>query len=72
MGGHVFEALPERDDGEPETFEVLAHLDCTPPGVGVFANVVAHAELLDGVLDRFVVDDVAFGGEEALCVAHRS
>ena len=29
---HVFEALPEGDDGESCVFEVLAHLDTRYPG----------------------------------------
>ena len=64
---HVFEALPERDDGEAHVLQVLAHLDCAPPVEGDLADIEACAELLDEVLDVGVVDHVALRGlQEAL------
>ncbi len=60
--GHVFEPLPEGDNGEAEAFEVLAHLDSSPPVERDLANIEPSPELLDEGFDRSVMNDVAFRG----------
>ena len=58
---HIFEALPEGNDGEAEALKVLDHLCCTPAVKGNLTNVVAGTEFFNEALYKAVVDDVALG-----------
>ena len=69
---HIFEALPEGNDGEAEALKVLNHLRCTPAVKGDFTNVVAGTEFFNEALDKTVVDDVSFGRLQVPCCFHRS
>lgn len=62
--GHIFKALPERDDGKAHALEVLYHLDSSPAVKRDLPDIEALTEVFDELLDEAVVDDVAVRREE--------
>ena len=70
-GRHVFETLSERHDRKACVSEILAHLHRAPTVIRDFLDVVFLTELDNELLDKAIVNYVAFGGHcRALCFPH--
>ena len=62
--GHLFKALPERDDGKAHALKILYHLDSSPSVESNLTDVEPVTEIFDELLNESVVNDVAFRGFE--------
>lgn len=61
---HVLKALPEGNDREAHSLQVLDHLDSAPAVESDLPDVEAFSQPLDELLDVAIVNDIALGGLE--------
>lgn len=60
---HILKTLTEWYDREPHSFQILHHLNRSPPVESNLFDMIFHAEIFDKVLNVSVVDDIAFRGD---------
>ena len=58
---HIFKSLAERNNGKAHALEVLYHLDSSPAVKGDLTDIEPVPEILDELLDKSVMNDIAFG-----------
>ena len=57
---HIFIALSEWNDRKSHSLQILYHLGCAPSVKGNFPDMILLPQLLDKLLDKTIMDNIAF------------